>query len=189
MPAVPTTDPRSRLRHPAPLIPPGIAPDGMPEPDPDAVPVVVSRDYSRLRALTRLWRDRADPVHQVLADKLDRCRVVPPDAVPPSVAVPGARVVFVVEGCAPASRILVMPEDHLQDGPTLAISTPMGAALLGSTAGQSLEVAERDGRRVALRLLAVDHRHGRDCARTASDRPAPDHLPGARVHSKQGEGS
>ena len=130
----------------------------MPEPDPDAVPVLTSRDYSRLRALTRLWRDPDHPVGRALTDKLDRCRVVPPDAVPSVVAVPGARVAFAFEGGASEARLLVMPEDNAQDGSTLAVSTPFGAALLGAAAGQSVSVVDWDGRRSCLSLLAVDRR-------------------------------
>jgi regulator of nucleoside diphosphate kinase len=122
--------------------------------------VVVSRDYSRLRALARIWRHPDDPVGRALADKLARCRVVPPDSVPPAVAVLGARLVFATEGGAPDSRILVMPEDDAQDGSTLPVSEPVGAALLGGAAGQRVEAVGRDGRRLALRLLAVDHSPG-----------------------------
>src|SRR5215211_1572886 len=86
-PALPTTDPRCRLRASAPSTLSDIAAGAPLEPDPDAVPVVVSRDYSRLKALARLWRNPDDPVGRALADKLACCRVVPRDAVPPAVAV------------------------------------------------------------------------------------------------------
>ncbi len=90
--------------------------------------------------------------------------MVRPDAVPPAVATLGARVVFAVEGRGgPESRVLVMPEEHAEGGGrTVAVSTPLGAALLGLAAGQSAEVLERDGRRLALRLLAVDRETGLD---------------------------
>jgi len=139
------------------------APVGLPappKPRPDATPILVSRDYSRLRALARLWLRRDDPVGRALADKLDACRVVRPDAVPPSVAVLGSYVVYALEGGAPECRLLVMPEEYREDGERLAVSTPLGAALLGATAGQWVEAMERDGRRLAARLLAVSHGPG-----------------------------
>jgi hypothetical protein len=142
-------------------IPPAPPDYAIPAPDPDAVPLLVSRDYSRLQALARLWRHQHDPVGQVLADKLASCRVVPPDALPPSVAVLGARVAFAVEGAAAESRLLVMPEDHAEEGRTLPVSSALGAALLGAMAGQWVEAVERDGRRRLLRLLLVDQRPGR----------------------------
>jgi len=126
---------------------------------PDA-PVLVSRDYSRLRALSRLWLNRDDPVGRALADKLDACRVVRPDEVPPSVAVLGSYVVFALEGGAPECRLLVMPEEYAEDGERLAVSSPLGAALLGAAAGQRVEAVERDGRRLSVRLLAVNHGPG-----------------------------
>jgi hypothetical protein len=144
-----------------------IAADAPPGPDPDAVPVVVSRDYSRLKTLARLWRDPDDPVGRALADKLAGCRVVAPNAVPPAVAVLGVQVVFAADAGGPNSRVLVMPEDDAQDGSTLPVSKPIGVALLGAAAGQWVEAVGRDGRRVALRLLAVDHSPGLRCTGAA----------------------
>lgn len=125
-----------------------------------AAPVLVSRDYSRLRALARLWLRRDDPVGRALTDKLDSCRVVRPDAVPASVAVLGSHVVYALEGGAPECRLLVMPEEYREDGERLAVSSPLGAALLGAVAGQWVEAVERDGRRLSVRLLAVNHGPG-----------------------------
>jgi regulator of nucleoside diphosphate kinase len=146
------------------LILPDISAQASHEPDPDAVPVLVSRDYSRLRALARLWCHPDDPVGRTLTDTLDRCRVLPPDAVPPAIAVLGAQVVFATEVGIPETCILVMPEDDAQDGSTLAVSTPFGAALLGVAAGQAVEAIGPDARPVTLRLLAVCHRLGRGSA-------------------------
>ena len=189
---------RSRLRHTAALTPPTVAVGTVAGMDPDAVPVLVSCDYSRLRTLARLRCCPDDSAARVLADTLGRCRVVPPDAVPPAVAVLGARVAFAVEGSAAETRILVMPEDDVRDGFTLAVSTPFGAALLGATAGQFVEAVERDGRCVVLRILAVDqHPELRPARAMLPDRRAPhetvwcrrtpDDLPWAGVRSKYGE--
>src|SRR6476661_4523650 len=110
---MPTNDLRNRPRRPAPLILTDISAQAAHEPDPDAVPVLVSRDYSRLRALTRLWCHSDDPVGRTLTDTLDRCRVLPPDAVPPAIAVLGAQVVFTTEAGIPETCILVMPADYV----------------------------------------------------------------------------
>ncbi|WP_240756976.1 nucleoside diphosphate kinase regulator [Roseicella aquatilis] len=155
------TIPRHRLRRPASLIPSGIAAAVPGGPDPDAVPLLPARDYSRLKALLRRLRDPADPTAQVLADKLGRCRVVPPGDLPSWVAALGTRIVFAVEGGAILSRTLAMPEDDPQDGTALAVSTPVGAALLGTAARDLVEAVGQDGRRAALRLLAVHHGPGR----------------------------
>ncbi|MBD0272106.1 MAG: hypothetical protein ICV73_09265, partial [Acetobacteraceae bacterium] len=122
--------------------------------------------------LARLWRHPGDPVGRALADKLARCRVVSPEALPPTVAVLDARVVFATEGGAPVSRVLVMPEDDMQDRSTLPVSAPPGAALLGAAAGQWVEASGRDGRRALLRLLAVEQSLGSRSAIAAM--PAPD---------------
>lgn len=130
------------------------------EPDPDAVPLLASRDYSRLKALVHHRLGLADPVGRMLADKLGTCRVVPPDAVPGSVAVLGARIVLAIPGRTAESRVLVMPEEHAASGWTLPVSAPLGAALLGASAGQWVEVEARDGRRMAVHLLTVHRRSG-----------------------------
>jgi regulator of nucleoside diphosphate kinase len=129
-------------------------------PDAGAVPVLASRDYSRLRTLARLWLRPDDPVGRALTEKLDACRVVRPDAVPPSVAVLGARIVFAAAGSVPESRVLVMPEEYADGGWTLPVSAPLGAALLGAAAGDWVEVVQRDGSRLDVHLIAVDHRSG-----------------------------
>jgi regulator of nucleoside diphosphate kinase len=124
--------------------------------DRDAAPLLASRDYSRLKALSRLWLDPDDPAGRVLAEKLGSCHVLPPDALPAPVAVLGAGLTFVIEGGVPETRVLVMPEDHTTSDRTLPVSTPLGAALLGSMAGQWVDVMERDGRRRGVRLLMVE---------------------------------
>lgn len=130
-------------------------------PDPDAVPVLSSRDYSLLREFARFCRSSDGSVGHALANTLDRCRVVPPNAVPSTVAVLGARVVFRPEGRFPECRVLILAQDDAQDGTTLTVAVPFGAALLGAAAGQALEVIGSDGRHIVLHLLAVDHDPGR----------------------------
>lgn len=150
-----TTDLQSRLRSFAHLKMADIT--AVAAPDPDVVPVLASCDYSRLRAVARLWHHLNDPVGGTLTDLLDRCRVLPPDDVPPTVAVLGARVAFAMEDRIWKSVTLVMPEEDLQDGSTLAVSTPFGAVLLGAAAGQTVESVQLDGQRMLLHLLAVSH--------------------------------
>src|SRR3954452_12291367 len=131
-PAVLTTTLQCRVRHSVFLISADIAAGVPSEPDSDAAPLLAAHDYSRLKALIRRLRDPADPAAQVLANKLGRCSVVPPGDMPPWVAALGARVVFAAEDGVAAFCTLVMPEDDPQDGTALAISTSIGAALIGA---------------------------------------------------------
>lgn len=130
------------------------------EPDPDAVPVLASHDYSRLKALAHHRLGLAHPVGRLLTDKLGACRVVPPDALPQSVAALGARLILATPGRAAESRVLVMPEDHVASGWTLPVSAPLGAALLGAWAGAWVAVEARDGRRLAVHLRVVHRPSG-----------------------------
>lgn len=145
----------------------------LPAPDSDAVPVLLSRDYSRLRALRWLWRRTEDPAGRLLADTLERARVVSPDALPATVAALDSRILLVAEGQGTKARVLVLPEDATAasgGGRVLPVSMPLGAALLGMEAGQCVETVGPDGRTQAVRLIAVDQRR-------AGDRPAG--VPGA----------
>ncbi|GGC36468.1 hypothetical protein GCM10011504_13550 [Siccirubricoccus deserti] len=145
------TDPHTELPRdlPAPS-------DVLPAPDPDAVPVLGPRDYSRLKALAHSAPRSGTLGEGALAEWLSRCRVVPQDDLSPAVAVLGARVTFAAEGEAWQSRILVLPEEHAADDRTLSVLTPQGMALLGAEAGQWVEATGPDGRAQALRLLLVD---------------------------------
>jgi regulator of nucleoside diphosphate kinase len=134
----------------------------MPVPDPDAVPVLLSRDYSRLRALRWLWRRAEHPAGRLLSGTLERARVVSPDALPATVAALDSRILLAVEGQGTKARVLAMPGDAAAaaggGGRALPVSTPLGAALLGMEAGQRMETVGLDGRTLAVRLIAVDQR-------------------------------
>jgi regulator of nucleoside diphosphate kinase len=122
----------------------------------DCAPVIASRDYSRLVALARLWLRSDDPVGRALSEKLERCRVLAPDAVPSDVAVLGSRVVFVIDGSGPERAVLVAPDGQATvRAAWLPVTTPLGAAMLGLAAGETAEVPDRDGRRRELRLIMV----------------------------------
>ncbi|CAH2603855.1 conserved protein of unknown function [Rhodovastum atsumiense] len=156
--SIPSSRPPSG--DPGPVVLPDLPADALPEPDPDVVPVLAAPDYSCLKGLARSWRHPEDPVKWMLTDKLGRCRVVPPDAVSSGVAVLGARVIFAGADGVPESRVLVTPGDDAREGFTLCVTTPVGAALLGASVGQSVEAAEPGGRRVVLCVLAVHHDPG-----------------------------
>ncbi|RAI58449.1 hypothetical protein DOO78_13955 [Roseicella frigidaeris] len=124
------------------------------------MPLLASHDYSRLKALAHHRLGLAHPVGRLLADKLGACRVVPPDALPGSVAALGTRIILAVPGRAAESRVLVMPEDHVASGWTLPVSAPLGAALLGACAGAWVAVPARDGGRLAVHLRVVHRPSG-----------------------------
>jgi hypothetical protein len=108
--------------------------------------------------------------------------VVPPGDMPPWVATLGVRVVFAAEGDMAASCTLAMPEDDPQDGTALAVSTPIGAALLGAAVGNLVEALGCDGRRVTLHLLAVHPGPGR----WPADAMPPDRRAGsAALHTRE----
>jgi hypothetical protein len=65
--------------------------------DAEAV-VVTARDFMVLEELARLWLRLHEPAARALVEKLERCHVVPPDAVAADVVTLNSRVVFNAEG-------------------------------------------------------------------------------------------
>lgn len=112
-------------------------------------------DYDRLSDLAAAARARAPEVADELLTELDRASVV--DAVPPSVVQMGSTVEFQA-GQGQRTRVtLVFPgEADVAEG-RISIMTPIGAALIGLSAGQSITWTARDGRQHELTVLRVDN--------------------------------
>ena len=67
----------------------------------------------------------------------------------------GAAVRFSLDGAEPRTVRLVYPgEADIEQG-RISVLTPVGAALIGLTAGQSIEWTDRDGKSRSLSVLEV----------------------------------
>lgn len=112
-------------------------------------------DYDRLTDLAAVARDRSPEVADELQYELDRASVVADAEVPPSVVRMGSTVEFQAQGGKPTRVTLVFPgEADVAEG-RISIMTPIGAALIGLSAGQSITWTARDGRRHELTVLRV----------------------------------
>lgn len=120
------------------------------------LPFVTSRDLWALRAIARSRLEASDPVGRALADKLERCVVLPPGAIASGVVTLGSRVVLGLGGRHTQERVLVGAEqDHLLPRLALPVATPLGTAVLGAVAGSSVAFRGSDGNVEEVRIIEV----------------------------------
>jgi regulator of nucleoside diphosphate kinase len=112
--------------------------------------LITEADFDRLRHLVESPRYRVSHAMLIplLKKGLERCRVVEPSGVPRGVVTMHS-VVTVRDTRAgePETYTLVFPDDADIDAGKLSVLAPLGAALLGARAGQTIEFAAPAGRR------------------------------------------
>lgn len=119
--------------------------------------VVTEFDQSRLRSLlegTRQWnpRDRAHVDH--LESELDRAQVVPPVNVPADVVTMNSEIVVRDMDSNEELTFVVFPSDADVNRQKISILAPIGTAVLGYRAGDTIEW-NVPGRRRRLRIERV----------------------------------
>jgi regulator of nucleoside diphosphate kinase len=119
--------------------------------------IVVSEiDHKRLTDLAASAEERAPDVAHVLQSEMERARVVPVEAVPADAVQMGSTVEFRSDTGQQRRVTLVFPGDaDIAEG-RISILTPIGAALIGLSTGQSIDWTARDGRRHQLTVLRVE---------------------------------
>jgi regulator of nucleoside diphosphate kinase len=118
--------------------------------------IVVGHDeYRRLTILALAGAGHAPEVSDSLLYELDRATVIPDGRVPRDVVRMGSSVRFRTSQGEERDVHLVYPADANITLGRISVMTPVGAALVGLTAGQSITWQARDGRRHALTVLAV----------------------------------
>lgn len=115
---------------------------------------VTTTDSARLYDLVELWAKRNMPVAELLGAELDRANVVEPTQVPPDVVTMHSRAAFRFAGKEIEATLVYPGEEDVTNG-CISISTPVGAALLGLSAGQTIDVVRRGGRHLDLTVLRV----------------------------------
>jgi regulator of nucleoside diphosphate kinase len=120
-------------------------------------PIHVARsEMDRLRALVEQHSEGRDAVAaERLGAELDRAVVV--DRLPPGIVAPGSRVRFEDERThAVREAVLVYPTGADAAAGRISVLAPIGAALLGLAAGDSISWPLPDGREARIRILAVE---------------------------------
>ncbi len=101
--------------------------------------------------VTRLERMASRPGAGPMADMLDallaRAAIVAPQDIPTDVVTMNSRLVCALQGdAAPRQWTLVYPDEADFDAGRLSVLSPVGQALLGARAGQTVSYRMPDGR-------------------------------------------
>lgn len=118
--------------------------------------LVTEGDHDRLSNLIVAANTASPDVADFLERELARARVVAPAALPRGVVAMGSEVAFRDEQSGQVRSVrLVYPRDEDIDNGRISILTPIGVALLGLSAGQSIDWRTRSGLDRALTVLEV----------------------------------
>lgn len=117
--------------------------------------IVGQNDHRTLLGLAMAGRGHTADDSDGLLYELERAKVVEDEAVPPDVVRMGSTVRYMAGGGAERVVTLVYPKDaDIQNG-RISVLTPVGTALLGLRAGQSITWMTRDGRKQVLTVKSV----------------------------------
>lgn len=150
---------KAASQRPAPAsVPEAAATDAGPV-DEESHIIVTAADHERLRSLIRANRDTRDRgAAKALADELDRAEVVPAERIADTVVTMNSRAVFRDEETGESREIsLVYPNDSDPERGRVSVLAPVGAALLGLSAGQTIDWPLPRGRLKRYRVVAILH--------------------------------
>jgi regulator of nucleoside diphosphate kinase len=118
--------------------------------------VIGEAEHERLSRLAAAALDRSPEVATRLIDELDRAEVVSAERLPKNVVTIGSTVTFADRGGTPRRVKLVYPADADISQGNVSVLTPVGAALIGLSLGQSITWLGLDNRERWLTVLAVE---------------------------------
>jgi len=118
--------------------------------------VVSDADHGRLSKLAEGLLDRLPDVAEELLAELDRAKVVPADTFPRSAVGMGSTLEYQTEEGTTHRVTLVYPDEADIARGKVSILTPIGAALIGLSEGQSITWVTRDGRTRRLNVTRVE---------------------------------
>lgn len=118
--------------------------------------VVSHTDQRRLTTLATDALQRFPEAAEELLSEMERADVVTADAIPPNVVQMGSDIMFQSDTGETRRVRLVFPGQADIAAGRISILTPIGAALIGLSVGQSIAWKTRDGRTRRLTILAVE---------------------------------
>ncbi|MGQ3672774.1 nucleoside diphosphate kinase regulator [Xanthobacter sp. TB0136] len=116
--------------------------------------VLNEEDHERLTGLATAFLSRNPDVAEELLTELERAKVVPAKRLPATAVRMGSTITYKANG-AERTVSLVYPGDADIAAGRISIMTPIGAALIGLSEGQSITWTARDGRPNELEVLSV----------------------------------
>lgn len=123
----------------------------------DLPPIAITRrDYERLAHLAAIAAEKFPVTSEFLAREVERAHVIEDFESLPGLVVMGSYVEFRddISGQVRRAR-LIYPEEAGKDAATISVLTPVGAALIGLSASQSIEFQTPSGGWRSLTVLAV----------------------------------
>lgn len=118
--------------------------------------VIDATQIERLRELAAIAFERSPDVADSLMRELDRAEVRPPEEMPADVVAIGSAVTYRDEVTGRVHDVrLVHPQDADIDRGRISVLTPLGAALIGLSAGASMAWTTRAGAERRLTVLAA----------------------------------
>ena len=117
---------------------------------------MLAAESDMIASLALQTEHRQPLIASMLLEEIDRAELHDAGTLPETAVTLGAEIDFVDEkSCQLRSVQLVLPRDaNIAEG-RISILTPMGAALYGLTAGQSIDWPDRDGKSRRIEILRV----------------------------------
>jgi regulator of nucleoside diphosphate kinase len=112
-------------------------------------------DLDALHRLADQARGHLAAAAEQLLTELERARIVTQDKLPPETVRMGSHVTFTTEDGLSRTAELVFPDRADIAADRISILTPVGAALIGVSVGQTIDWQSPDGRRRSLTVTAV----------------------------------
>ncbi|KRD72975.1 nucleoside diphosphate kinase regulator [Ensifer sp. ENS10] len=110
-------------------------------------PIIINADdHKRLTALASSALDRVPDVAEALLSELDRARIGAPEALPADSVQMGSSVAFEADNGFAKQVTLVYPGEADIETGRISVLTPVGAALIGLSVGQSIDWQDRSGK-------------------------------------------
>ena len=123
----------------------------------DALPrIIISKaEEKRLTAIATAALRHVPEASAALLSELERAEVLPEKAMPANVVRIGSIIAFEIDDGRRLKVELVLPENADINAGRISVLTPVGAALIGLSPGQSMEWSGNDGKERLLTVLAV----------------------------------
>ena len=118
--------------------------------------VVSSTDHARLTQLANGLLERRPELADELLGELERARVARDGSIPAGTVQMGCAVEYHTEDNATRRVVLVYPGDADIAQGKVSVLTPIGTALLGLSAGQTIDFVANDGRKHLLTVVSVE---------------------------------
>jgi regulator of nucleoside diphosphate kinase len=117
--------------------------------------LISTAEEKRLTAIATAASRRVPEVSAALLSELERADVWPEAAMPTDVVRIDSIIEFEVDDGRRLKVQLVLPENADINAGRISVLTPVGAALIGLSPGQSMEWSGNDGKKHILTVLAV----------------------------------